>query len=109
MEHVQRNSLFWERMQPFIDHSGIQQLRGGVQLVVDQYLALGSYVPQLVVQKGDCLTLGGEARDHGHGGGGEADDLPVYLHNIIGQDLRTDAAFAKRQVALIGPKQGPAQ
>ena len=104
MEHIQRNIFFWERMQPFIHHSGIQQLQGGVQLVVDEHLALGGYVPQLVVQKGDCRTLGGEAGDHGHGGGDEADDLSVNFHNIIGQDLRTDAAFTKSQTALIGSK-----
>ena len=109
MEHIQRYIFLWERMQPFINHSGIQQLLLGVQLVVDQHLALGGYVPQLIVQKGDCCTLGGEAGDHGHGGGEEADDFPVNFHNIIGQDLRTDAAFAKTQVALIGPEQSPAQ
>ena len=95
MEHIQRNIFFWERMKSFIYHRGIQQLRGGVQLVVDQHLALGGDVPQLVVQNGDCCTLGGEAGDHGHGGGDETDDFSVNFHHIVGQYLRANAALAQ--------------
>ena len=98
-----------ERMQPCIYNGSVQQLLLGKQLVIDQDSALGGYVPQLVVQGGDSCIHCGEAGDHGHGGGDEGHDFPMNFDNIIGQDLRADAAFTKGQMALIGPEQGSAE